>query len=94
MTRLVLSPQAARDLEDIGDYIARDNPVRAISFVKELRVECQRILFAPTVYPPREAVGAGIRMAMHGRYLIFFRATEDEVRIERVLHSARQRPRL
>jgi len=35
--RVVLSNQAEIDLEEIGDYIAADNPVRAVSFVREMR---------------------------------------------------------
>jgi toxin ParE1/3/4 len=35
--RLLLSPRAQLDLEEIGDYIARDNPARAISFLDELK---------------------------------------------------------
>ena len=30
---LVFSPLAESDLEDIGDYIAMDNPTRAIEFI-------------------------------------------------------------
>ena len=35
--RSIFLPAAIADLEGIGDYIARDNPRRAISFVAELR---------------------------------------------------------
>ncbi len=35
--RCELSPIAEFDLEEIGDYIARDNPSRAVSFVREIR---------------------------------------------------------
>ena len=41
--RLVFLPQAEMDLEAIGDYIALDNPRRAISFVRELRGQCRNI---------------------------------------------------
>ncbi len=34
--KLGLSPLAEQDLEAIGDYIAQDNPIRAISFMEEL----------------------------------------------------------
>ncbi len=37
--RLQFSPKSADDLEEIGDYIARDNPVRAASFVDEIEVD-------------------------------------------------------
>jgi toxin ParE1/3/4 len=40
LPRLFFSPRAEADLEDIGDYIARDNPARAISFLEELRSHC------------------------------------------------------
>jgi toxin ParE1/3/4 len=91
--RLVLSPRAQLDLEEIGDYIARDNPVRAISFLDELKSHCERISAMPGAYPPRDDLGAGIRMAVHGRYLILFRSDTDRVRVERILHSARRPPR-
>jgi len=93
VARLVFSPRASEDLEEIGDYIARDNPARATSFVDELREHCAAILAAPTSYAPREEFGVGVRMAVHGRYLILFRANAEFVRIERILHSARRRPR-
>ncbi len=35
--QLLVTPQAEQDLEVIGDYIAQDNPVRASSFIVELR---------------------------------------------------------
>lgn len=34
--QLLITPLAAYDLEEIGDFIAQDNPVRAGSFVAEL----------------------------------------------------------
>jgi toxin ParE1/3/4 len=79
--------------KEIGDYIARDNPARAISFLDELKAHCERISEIPGAYPSRDDLGAGIRMAVHGRYLILFRSDPNGVRVERVLHSARRPPR-
>jgi plasmid stabilization system protein ParE len=47
-----LSPRAVLDLEEIGDYIARDNPIRAVAFVEELRAVIARFgaYRAPTLY--------------------------------------------
>lgn len=36
MTRLVFSPEAQTDLEQIGDYIAQDNPTAAIEFIETI----------------------------------------------------------
>lgn len=96
LRRLLLSPRAAADLEEIADYIARDNPTRAASFIQELEAKCRSAAATPELYPARPELALGLRMAIHGRYLVFFRDLPEEntVRIERVLHSARNLPRL
>jgi toxin ParE1/3/4 len=93
---LLLSPRAASDLEEIADYIAQHNPGRAASFVAELEAKCRAVAAAPMSYPSRDDLAPGLRMAVHGRYLVMFRhlPREGVVRIERVLHGARNLPRL
>ncbi len=93
--RLLLSPRAAADLEVIADYIARDNPVRAASFVVELEGKCRAVAASPEICPAREDLAPGLRVAVHGRYLMLRRdlPCEETVRIERVLHGARDLPR-
>jgi toxin ParE1/3/4 len=94
--RLLLSPRAAADLEQIADYIARDNPVRAAGFVAELEAKCRAVAQAPELYPARPDLAPGLRMAVHGRYLVLYRDLpgENTVRIERVLHGTRNLQRL
>jgi toxin ParE1/3/4 len=41
------TPLAEADLEAIGDYVARDNPRRALTFVREMRERCERIAEMP-----------------------------------------------
>mgnify|MGYP000007450059 FL=1 len=59
---------AEADLEGIGDYIARDNPVRATSFVLELARACLDLAAMPKAWPvvPRYE-HHGIRRRVHGR---------------------------
>lgn len=92
--RLVFSPLAAADLEEIGDYIRADSPARALSFVHELRAQCAKLLKAPMAYPERADLSEGLRMMAHRRYLIFYTIHPDQLRIERVLHGARDLGRL
>ncbi len=89
MTATIFSGPAESDLEAIGDYIAEDNPLRAVSFIKEVRARCRKIADNPKLHPLRDEVVAGLRMATHGDYLIFYRETDSGVRIERILHGAR-----
>lgn len=90
----VFSPLAELDLEEIGDYIARDNPIRALSFIREIRERCNKIAAAPTAAPLRHELGGGIRMVAFGHYLIFYTADSKTVRVERILHGARNIPEL
>jgi toxin ParE1/3/4 len=90
--RCVFSTLADLDLEEIADYIARDNPRRALSFVGEIRDRCQQIVAFPEAAPPRPQYGEGIRMVPFGRYLVFYTVHPGEIRIERILPGVRNLP--
>lgn len=60
-----LSAEAEYDLETIGDFIARDNPARALSFLRELRSKCLGLERFPLV-PRYEA--SGVRRRVHGLF--------------------------
>lgn len=90
--RLLITPLAAHDLEEIGDYIARDNPSRAARFIAELRVQCEKICLNPAGYRRRAELSDGLRSCAHGNYVIFFESTADQVTVVRVLHGARDLP--
>ncbi|MBE7197719.1 MAG: type II toxin-antitoxin system RelE/ParE family toxin [Parafilimonas terrae] len=83
---VVITDEAENDLEQIGDFIAQDNPRRAISFVKELVDRCHRLTEMPRGYPLLPGwEDVGIRRRRHGDYLIFYRISEAADRID-VLH--------
>jgi toxin ParE1/3/4 len=87
--KVEFSPVAKDDLLEIALYIAQDNPVRALSFVDELETQCLRLGQAACIGAPRPELGEGVRMLPHGRYLIFYREHTSMLRIERVMHGAR-----
>ncbi|HEU5019159.1 MAG TPA: type II toxin-antitoxin system RelE/ParE family toxin [Pseudolabrys sp.] len=85
-----LSAEAERDLEVIGDYIASDNPARALSFLQELRSKCLGLADVPERFPPVPRYEAtGVRRRGHGDYLIFYRVEAEKVIILHILHGAR-----
>ena len=92
--QLLITPFAARDLEEIGDFIAQDNPIRAGSFVAELRAHCQKICLNPLGYRLRPELSRHLRSCAHGSYVIFFESTTQQVTIIRILHGARDIPEL
>jgi toxin ParE1/3/4 len=88
--KVVITDDALDDLEQIGDYIARDNPERARNFVAELIAKAQGLADMPERFPlvPRYA-DRGIRRRAHGAYLIFYRVEEARVAVIHILHGAR-----
>lgn len=89
MSTVSFSPKSRQDLLDIGDFIASDRKENARRFVAQLIDQCKRIGISPLGYASRDDLSAGLRMAPIGRYIIFFRINSNKVRIERVLHGAR-----
>ena len=87
--QLLFSPLTELDLAEIGDYIARDNLQRAVRFIRGIREQCAKIKANPAAAPLREELGKGIRMVPYGSYLIFYTVDMKCIRIERVLHGAR-----
>lgn len=83
------SALAESDLEAIADYIALDNPRRAVSFVREIRGQCRVLGEHPLLYRPRPEIGPDARLVAVGRYVILFRLLDEVVRIERVVHGSR-----
>lgn len=72
--RIVFTDQAEADFETIGDFIAEDNPLRAVTFVQELRGACRGLTSFPLRFPLVEGFReAGIRRRNHRRYAIFYR---------------------
>lgn len=87
--KCLFSARAEYDLEEIADYIAQDNPRRALSYLREIRARCGDILDFPEAAPLRPEFGEGIRMVPMGRYLIFYTVHPNHVRIERILAGSR-----
>jgi toxin ParE1/3/4 len=92
--KIIVSPEAEADLEEIGDYIAQDNPQRAVTCIDEIRSHFEAISRMPLAYAERPEIDPGVRACVQGSYVIFFYATDKTVEIARVLHGARNIVRL
>ena len=81
MRRLEFSPEAWRDLDEIADHIATDNPERVLSFLAELEERCAGLLQFPLSATPRPELAPDLRSKPHGRYVIFYTPSEAVVRM-------------
>jgi toxin ParE1/3/4 len=84
------SPRAIRDLQEILEHIARDNPQAAVRLIDRLEATCLRLPQSPKVGTRRDDLASGLRALSHGSYVIYFvEQTEEILRIARVMHGAR-----
>lgn len=87
--KVVLTQKARSDLVVIGDYIAQDNPKRAVSFVRELAASARQIGETPqgfALVPGYE--DQGIRRKPYRAYSIFYWIVEGHVDVLHILHGA------
>lgn len=84
-----LLPQAAIDLESIGDYISGHDPRAAVRFVDTLERRWDLLTLPPFSGAPRDDIAPGIRHLVVGDYLTLYRVGGDAIEILRVLHGHR-----
>lgn len=98
--RVIIPPEARQQVKFISDYIAQDNPERALSFGRELIEKAKSLAHSPNVgVPYRRYKESGLRFVTHGKkdkYLIIYKVIESEkqVQIRSVWHGSRKPPKL
>ena len=81
---------ARADLGEIRGCIAKDTPIRARTFVAELRARAEAL----SEYPRRGEIAydtplGPVHKLVHGQYAIYYRVLETEVRVIGVRHGRR-----
>ena len=87
--RVIFAPAARVDLKEIGDYIASDNRAAAKRLIAELHERAARLNDAPRLGRSRSELQNGLRSVAFRSYVIFYRVEDAGVRIERIIHGAR-----
>ncbi len=71
MAQVIWSPRAERRLDEIGDYIAKDNPKRAADFVEKLLGSTRRLKEFPESGPVASENKAFRQVVLQGYRLIY-----------------------
>lgn len=88
--RVLWTERAQWRLQKIEDYIARDKPHRAITFVDELIDAGNNLAeFPHSGHPPKEAPDGPYREVIHEGYRIIFRPVGDTIFITSVFHGSK-----
>lgn len=94
MSSYRLTPEASRDLDEIYDYIAQNNPGAAARVIEKIERRCQQLANLLLMGASCEHLSPGLRQSPVGKYIIFYRPAADGVEVIRVLHGARDIPSL
>jgi toxin ParE1/3/4 len=89
MRVVVMTGPADKDLEEIFDFIALDNPPAAIEYVRELRTRALGLGAFPRMYRLRpDLPGGNLRTVAVGSHLIVYRVLRSRVEVLRFPHGA------
>lgn len=84
-----LTPRANRDISEIAEHIAADNPSAALKLLVEFESVLDLISEFPKAGALREELGKGIRFVPKRPYLIFYELAKEGVLVLRILHGAK-----
>ena len=94
MPKINYSGFAVRDLEQIGDYIAKQlkNPQAALDTINKIQDTIDKLADFPLIGAPLSSIyeiDTDYRFLVCGNYLAFCRPQESEVLIDRILYGRR-----
>ena len=89
MAEIVRAPAALRDLDEIWDYIARDNVAAADKSLRRIRERCELVAKQPLSGHIRDELGENVRCFIVGKYVVFYRPFDRGIEVIRVIHGSR-----
>lgn len=91
--KVVVHEDAARELDDIFDWISNENPGAAADIVRRIRVRISRLAIAGLTHIGRPGLVEGTRELVEPPYIIAYVVDEaaDEIMVLSIMHGARNR---
>jgi toxin ParE1/3/4 len=86
--KLVFSPKAKKDIDQIYDYTDLHwGFEQADHYVHDIRLRCRYVSENPSTGRKNDHIKPGYRFVVSGPHTIFYRETASSVTIIRILHS-------
>ena len=87
MLRILRSPEAENDLDEIWWFIAQDNPGNADKLIDEIESTSRKLARFKSMGRNRDELHPGLQSFPVGKYLIFYMPINGGIEIVRVLHG-------
>jgi toxin ParE1/3/4 len=94
MPRVIVSPLAQTDIDEIWDNIARDSIAQANRWVDEIDQRFELLADNRRLGVARGDLRPGLRRFRYARYLIYYRLVRGGIEVIRVVHGARDQKAL
>jgi len=96
--RIIITPRASADLQDIHQYIEKDSPQNATSVAGEIIKAIDSLEIFPLryrVYKGRKQPSEAVRRMPVPPFLIYYRVQEEHLAVDiiTIRHGARRPPR-
>ena len=91
---ILKKPLAEADLLDIWDFIANESLEKADNFLQKIENKLKILAENPGMGRKRDELVPGLRSFLVGSYLIFYYPINGGIEVIRVLHGARDIPRI
>jgi len=91
--KISFEPAARNELEDIFEWIVKDNPRAASEMIARIEAKIMRLAAANLAYMGRLGFVEGTRELIEYPYIIVYRVDDDrqEVIVVSIVHGARSR---
>ncbi len=91
--KVIVREAAARDLDDILDWISRDSPRAAAELVRRILARIDRLTIPGLSHMGRPGLVEGTRELVEPPYIIVYMVDEpaDEIAVLAIVHAARDR---
>jgi toxin ParE1/3/4 len=86
--KLIISPNAYRDLLAVAEYIMSENPEAALSILDEIEIALNRLKDFPFMGVVRDSLRPGYRLIVVGNYNVLYKVENDRIYVVRILHHA------
>ena len=91
--QIVWLKTALKNLDELGAYIAQDNPIAASQTVNLITSQVKQLSTQPAMGRPGRVLGTRELVISNTHYLVPYRIKNNTVEILRVFHTSQQLPK-
>jgi plasmid stabilization system protein ParE len=91
--KIILSPLANQDLDDIESYIFKDNPTAAVDVILRILDKIQNVIVLnPSIGRKGRILGSREFVMPDLPYVIPYRVKDETLEVIRIIHTSREYP--